>query len=589
MDNQHSALGYSAVSTFENCPYQYKLRYINKVEMLDDYEPADALKIGTALHRGIEVDTSTAIQEYFNSYPVISDQHITEAIKLETMIPKVKEVIPEGQHEVFFEYGAFKGTIDLLVPAEIDEVRKEVECTLCKNKDCKYYNMFMGDSEYFESLHCPHGKFDKWYDIYDFKYSNNVDRYMQSAQLHVYKYFAEKALNIRIRKLYFVFVQKVQIRQKKTEDLNQFRLRLKNTLQDAQVQVKEVSYDTNKVIDFMQNQVNILTCTDYTKIPSRLCDWCEYQEYCEKQEVLNMALPSINRVEVEKTSKKKIWIYGQPYSGKTTFADQSPTPLNLNTDGNVKYVTMPRLPIKDEVTTEGRITKRKFAWEIFKEAISDLEKGSDFETIVVDLLEDTYESCRLYMYEQLGITHESDDSFRAWDKVRTEYLSNIKRLINLDYNIILISHEDTSKDLTKKGGDKVTAIMPNLNEKASKKIAGMVDLVARLVVDGDKRTLNFKSDEVVFGGGRLQGVKTTEIPLSWDSLCEVYDEAIGKVADKPKTAHQQKVEEFKKEQSEPTPEKTETLENLDGFEELTPVEEEPVEEKPVRRTRRKRE
>ena len=264
-----------------------------------------------------------------------------------------------------------------------------------------------------------------------------------------------------------------------------------------------------------------------------------------------------------------------------------PTPLNLNTDGNVKYVTMPRLAIKDEVTTEGRITKRKFAWEIFKEAISDLEKGSDFETIVVDLLEDTYEHCRLYMYDQLGITHESDDSFRAWDKVRTEYLSNIKRLLNLDYNIILISHEDTSKDLTKKGGDKVTAIMPNLNEKASKKIAGMVDLVARLVVDGDKRTLNFKSDEVVFGGGRLQGVKTTEIPLSWDSLCEVYDEAIGKVADKPKTTHQQKVEEVKQEQKNPTPENTEELDSLDGFVDITPESEK--EEKPVRRTRRKRE
>ena len=553
MENQHSALGYSAVSTFENCPYQYKLRYIDNVEMLDDYEATDALKIGTALHRGIEIDVPTAIREYYNSYPIITDAHITEAIKLETLIPKVKAVIPEGQHEVFFEYGAFKGTIDLLVPVEAPLVYHTEERT--------------GKEGTVERLD------GDWYDIYDFKYSNNIDRYLESPQLHVYKYFAEKALGIKVRKLYFVFAQKVLIRQKKTEDLNQFRLRLKSTLQEAQVQVKEVSYDTNKVIDFMQNQVNILTCTDYKKQPSRLCDFCEYQEYCEKQEVLNMVLPSINRVEVEKTSKKKIWIYGQPYSGKTTFADQAPTPLNLNTDGNVKYVTMPRLAIKDEVTTEGRITKRKFAWEIFKEAISDLEKGSDFKTVVVDLLEDTYEACRLYMYDQLGITHESDDSFRAWDKVRTEYLSNIKRLLNLDYNIILISHEDTSKDLTKKGGDKVTAIMPNLNEKASKKIAGMVDLVARLVVDGDKRTLNFKSDEVVFGGGRLQGVKTTEIPLSWDALCDVYDEAIGKVADKPKTAHQQKVEEFKQEQSEATPEPEQPVE----------------EEKPVRRTRRVRE
>ena len=245
---QHSKLGYSAVSTFENCPYQYKLRHIDKVKMLDEYEPTDALKIGTALHRGIEVDTSTAIREYYNSYPVITDAHITEAIKLETLIQKVKAVIPDGQHEVFFEYGAFKGTIDLLVD----------------NKDGTY-------------------------SIYDFKYSNNIDRYMQSPQLHVYKNFAEKALNITVSHLYFVFAQKVQIRQKKTETLEQFRLRLKNTLQDATVQVKEVSYDVNKVMDFMQSQVNILTCTDYIKTPSRLCDFCEYQGYCENDDELNIA------------------------------------------------------------------------------------------------------------------------------------------------------------------------------------------------------------------------------------------------------------------------------------------------------------
>lgn len=536
MNEQHSKFGYSAVNTFKQCPYQYKLRYINDVKMLDDYEPSDALKVGTALHRGIETDIPTAIHEYYMSYPVISDLHINEAIKLETMLKKVKQVLPEGQHEVFIHDDIFKGTIDLLVQND-----------------------------------------DGSYSIYDFKYSNNIDKYMQSPQLSIYKYYAEEVLGIKITHLYFVFVQKTQIRQKKTEDLSQFRLRLKETLKDATIQIKEVAYNDKQVIDFMKNQIKIFRCNDFIKQKSKLCDWCEYQSFCENEEELNMALPSTNRVAIEKASKKKIWIYGQSYSGKTTFADQSPTPLNLNTDGNVKYVTMPRLAIKDEVTTEGRITKRKFAWEIFKEAITDLEKGSDFETIVVDLLEDTYESCRLYMYEQLGITHESDDSFRAWDKIRTEYLSNIKRLLNLDYNIILISHEDTSKDLTKKTGDKITAVMPNLNEKASKKIAGMVDLVARLVVDGDKRTLNFKSDEVVFGGGRLQGVKTTEIPLSWDALCDVYDEAISKQTTTPKKT------EVK--QTEPTPEAVDV--NDESWVDLTPTNEE-VTEQPVRRTRRKR-
>ena len=535
-DVKEMKFSHSRVECFKNCPYQFKLRYIDEIETLDDYEANNPLTVGTALHTGIEKNIATAIKEYYMSYPVITDNHITEAIKLEVMIGKARDVLPleHAQFEVKLEDVRFKGFIDMLVKCD-----------------------------------------DGTYDIYDFKYSNNIDKYMESSQLSIYKYYAEKLLGIRVKHLYFVFVQKTWIRQKKTEDLMQFRLRLKNTLQNAEVQIKEVSYDADKVIEFIETGFNIIGCKDYKKQQSKLCDWCQYQAYCERMEDLDM-LPSINRVEVEKTSKKKIWVYGSPYSGKTTFADQAPTPLNLNTDGNVKYVTMPRLSIKDEVTVEGRITKRKFAWEIFKEAIAELEKGSDFETVVVDLLEDTYEYCRLYMYNELGITHESDDSFRAWDKVRTEYLSTIKRLLNLDYNIILISHEDTSKDLTKKGGDKVTAIMPNLNEKASKKIAGMVDLVARLVVDGDKRTLNFKSDEVVFGGGRLQGVKTTEIPLSWDALCDVYDQAIGKV-EKPKTAHQKKVEELKEAQEQVE----------EAKEQPTPVEE-PAEEKPARRTRRTR-
>ena len=95
----------------------------------------------------------------------------------------------------------------------------------------------------------------------------------------------------------------------------------------------------------------------------------------------------------------------------------------------------------------------------------------------------------------------------------------------LDYeNIILISHEDTSKDITKKGGDKLTSIKPNLAEKVATKVAGMVDIVARVVADGDVRLLSFKSNEVIFGGGRLT-TKTNEIALDYDEFLEVYEEA----------------------------------------------------------------
>lgn len=298
-------------------------------------------------------------------------------------------------------------------------------------------------------------------------------------------------------------------------------------------------------------------------------------------------LPSTNRVEISPVrSLKKIWIYGQPFSGKTTFADQAPTPINLNTDGNVKYVSMPRLEIKDQVKVEGSAGRersiRTFAWAIFKDAIDELERGSDFETIVVDLVEDTYEQCRLYMYDKLNIEHESDDGFKAWDKVRIEFLSTYRRLLNLPYNIILISHEDTSKDIMKKTGDKITAIKPNINDKVANKLAGMVDIVARVVVETDDyRVLSFKQNEVVFGGGRLQGIEVSQIPLSWDALVGVYN-TLGTSQVNNTPTEEKPSKKARTRGSKPT----EELEVKETTEEVKPTEEPKVEEVP--RSRRSR-
>lgn len=239
-----------------------------------------------------------------------------------------------------------------------------------------------------------------------------------------------------------------------------------------------------------------------------------------------MNLPENKRRTIKEVSKRVMWIYGAPFSGKTTFANTFPDPLMLNTDGNIRYVDAQYIYIKDYVKQEGRLTRRIMAWEVFKDAIFELEKKQNtYKTIVVDLLEDLYEHCRLFMYKELGITHESDDSFRAWDKIRGEFLNTLKRLINLDYeNIILISHEDNTKDITKKGGDKITAIKPNIQDKLALKIAGMVDVVGRIVADGDNRLFCFSNNEVIFGGGRLKAT-AKDIPLTKDALFAIYEEA----------------------------------------------------------------
>jgi phage nucleotide-binding protein len=484
---------HSRIECFEKCPFKYKLRYRDKILTLPPENADSPLIIGTALHTGLEKDVTKALDEYFMSYPIITDDHINEAMKLENLIPRAAKLIPKGNFEVKISTEDFIGYIDLLAPVTM-----------------------------FHESEVPNQ-----YDIYDFKYSNNISNYKQSDQLHLYKYFFEKCNPGKyIRNLFFLFVPKVNIKQKKTEDLSEFRKRILDELKGVEPELVQIEYDPNKVINFLLNTKHTIEATDFNKNPGYLCNYCEYQNYCEKG-IDYMLLPSKERRNIAKIEKKVIWMYGSPFSGKTTFANKFPDPLMLNTDGNIKFVDAPFIAIKDKVEPNGRMSpKRTFAWDVFKEVIEELEKkDNDFKTIIVDLLEDCYEHCRLYMYDQMGITHESDDSFRAWDKVQTEFLSTLKKLMNLDYeNIILISHEDTSKDITKKGGDKITAIKPNLREKIANKVAGMVDIVARVIADGDVRTLSFKTNEVIFGGGRLT-VSTNEIPLDYEAFLEVYDEA----------------------------------------------------------------
>ena len=281
-------------------------------------------------------------------------------------------------------------------------------------------------------------------------------------------------------------------------------------------------------------------------------------------------LPKNERREVKQFAKKKLWFYGCPFSGKSTLADKFPDPLFLSTDGNVNNITAPYLLIKNTVTTEGRLTKTTLAWETLKDVLIELEKKENtFKTIVIDLVEDTYEHCRVWCYNKMGIEHESDNSFKAWDYVRNEFLGTMKRIMNLDYeNIILISHEDMSKDITKRTGDKITAIRPNITEKISLKLAGMVDIVARIIVDDGKRGISFKSDNVIFGGGRLK-LTTTEIPLDYDALMQVYEnstETVGSVRSvKPEIKEEPK--------PEPVPAPVEEVEEV-----VEEVVEEPVEE-----------
>lgn len=242
---------YSRLGCFANCPYQYKLRYIDKLQTIPDQSPDNALYLGTAIHEAFETGkVDAAINSYRSNYNILTNEHINEEIKLEYLIPKVLRLLPEAECEVEIKTDDFVGYIDRLEFLFTDE------------QGIKHYT------------------------IWDYKYSNNVEYYLNSPQLSLYKFYFEKTHpNCVVDHLKYVFVPKVAIRQKHKakppETLMEFRSRLLEHLEASEIKIVEVNYSEDSITQFNECCQYLRTVKQFPKNPTRLCGWCPYQKYCE--------------------------------------------------------------------------------------------------------------------------------------------------------------------------------------------------------------------------------------------------------------------------------------------------------------------
>lgn len=225
---------YSRVSTYQHCPKQYQLRYLDRLTTIPDQDPQNALYLGTAIHTGLEKDVDAALESYASNYYMLTTDHYHEMIKLEELIPKCKAILPKGEHEVKIEANGYIGYIDLLA--------------------------------------------DDW--IIDYKYSNNWDNYLNSPQIHLYKFFADRPIN----RLSYLFIPKIRIRQSKYETVQDFRIRLYNELKYAEPKLVDVPYNEDKVKEWLQGVKDAENATEFPKNETRLCRWCEFYDACLKGE-----------------------------------------------------------------------------------------------------------------------------------------------------------------------------------------------------------------------------------------------------------------------------------------------------------------
>lgn len=147
-----------------------------------------------------------------------------------------------------------------------------------------------------------------------------------------------------------------------------------------------------------------------------------------------MALLPKNEPTEKDITPKMFFVWGQSMSGKTYLARQFPNPVIMNTDGNAKKVDTPSVEISD--------------FKTFIKAMQEIEDGKhDFETVVIDLVDDIQTMLEVHVMEELKIEALADAPFgKAYGQVKNTWKRLMVRLSQMPYNVVFISHITETQD-----------------------------------------------------------------------------------------------------------------------------------------------
>lgn len=138
----------------------------------------------------------------------------------------------------------------------------------------------------------------------------------------------------------------------------------------------------------------------------------------------------------------KMLLYGEPGVGKSVFAVKAPKPFFICTDGNYEWL--------EEFGADPNAHINVSSWSEMKEVFK--QNFDDYETIVVDLLEDAFKWCEQEYCVRNRIEHVSDVAYgKAYDATRNEFFIEISKLLSKDKHVILICHSITFTTKDRRG------------------------------------------------------------------------------------------------------------------------------------------
>lgn len=264
----------------------------------------------------------------------------------------------------------------------------------------------------------------------------------------------------------------------------------------------------------------------------------------------------------------KMLLYGEPGVGKSVFASGAPNPYFVTTDGNYEFLE--EFGAKEEAHTQVN------SWNEAK-ALFASKAFDNYDTIVIDLLEDLFKWCEYEYCVKNRIDHLSDVGFgKGYETTRNEFFIEICKLLGLEKNIILLMHSSTSVVKDRRGVE-TTKYAPSsrIPDKTIDMIEGRVRYCLRCYLKDEeqsdgvllkKRFLSLVPKPYEFG--IIRGVNENAIPHDIPLDFKAFADCIGLNLNIP----EKKVEPKKIEKVEKKIEKKEIVKEKPVKEELKQVE-----------------
>lgn len=235
-----------------------------------------------------------------------------------------------------------------------------------------------------------------------------------------------------------------------------------------------------------------------------------------------MKLPSAPKPRCTDLSKYKFLIYGKPKSGKTTLASMFPGAIFVPTEPGLNYLEV------NQITDDDGNPKIVRNWSEFCQAIRLLcTTEHQFETVIIDIVDNAFEFCALHTLKQRGLEHESDEGFgKGWNIIKREFTKVINHLVNSGFGVVFISHEKQSEQEIK--GVKRPYIDSSLSNQPKAYINGLVDFIFYCYQDDQhKRWMATKATLGINAGDRT-GHLPPVMPIDFTNLSKELELAFSK-------------------------------------------------------------